>query len=378
MQTRILTFLGILTACMLFIGCAQKMAYTPADLNMKLSSGAAVQKTDNFVVLYDSSASMAERYKASTRSAHAEEITRGMITTIPDIQLKSGLRNFGGSKGEEKTELVYGMTSFNRNEFLQSMDKIGLPVGRTPLGRAITAAGVDMMSLPGKSAIIIVSDFQDIKGIDDIRLSSVIGNTAAVKAQFGDGLCIYAVQVGDVPSPGGEALARNVVREGKCGFNVNADDLKTPAAMSAFVEKIFLGPPPEAVMEAKKEPLTENRLSPVETATVIENIYFDFDKYFLRAEAKKVLGKLGEFMKTTRDATVLIEGHCDERGTSEYNLALGQRRASSAAEYLFALGVAMKRVFTVSYGKERPIDPGHTEEAWAKNRRAQFIINRNK
>jgi peptidoglycan-associated lipoprotein len=73
---------------------------------------------------------------------------------------------------------------------------------------------------------------------------------------------------------------------------------------------------------------------------------------------------------------ITIEGHCDERGTKAYNLALGEKRANAAKEYLVALGVSGSRIATVSYGKERPFDPGHDEAAWAKNRRAHFVVNR--
>ncbi|HWS14995.1 MAG TPA: peptidoglycan-associated lipoprotein Pal, partial [Candidatus Methylomirabilis sp.] len=104
------------------------------------------------------------------------------------------------------------------------------------------------------------------------------------------------------------------------------------------------------------------------------NIHFDFDKSFIREDAKPKLSKVAEYMKKNKDAKILIEGHCDERGTSEYNMALGDRRANSAKKYLTALGINGKRLSTVSYGKERPLDPEHNEDAWAKNRRAVFVL----
>ena len=109
-------------------------------------------------------------------------------------------------------------------------------------------------------------------------------------------------------------------------------------------------------------------------ADSFEDIRFDFDKYDLKPEAREVLNKLGEFMKADKEATVLIEGHCDERGTTEYNLALGERRATSAAKYLIDLGVDQARITTISYGEELPLDPAHNEEAWAKNRRDHFVV----
>ncbi|MBW1697236.1 MAG: peptidoglycan-associated lipoprotein Pal [Deltaproteobacteria bacterium] len=105
-----------------------------------------------------------------------------------------------------------------------------------------------------------------------------------------------------------------------------------------------------------------------------EMIYFDFDKSNLKPEAQEVLKRKAEFLRKYPDVKVIIEGHCDERGTNEYNLALGDRRANSAKAFLVNLGIAESRLTTISYGEERPLDPGHNEKAWAKNRRDQFVI----
>ncbi|MBU4344557.1 MAG: peptidoglycan-associated lipoprotein Pal [Desulfobacteraceae bacterium] len=105
-----------------------------------------------------------------------------------------------------------------------------------------------------------------------------------------------------------------------------------------------------------------------------ENIYFDFDKYNLLPLAQQVLQRKAEWLWNNPDVSVIIEGHCDERGTNEYNLALGDRRAESARTYLINLGIDGSRFTTVSYGEERPVDSGHNEVAWAKNRRAHFEI----
>lgn len=111
-----------------------------------------------------------------------------------------------------------------------------------------------------------------------------------------------------------------------------------------------------------------------EKPTAFDDIHFDFDQSFIREDAKPVLEKVAAYIKANPGATLLIEGHCDERGTSEYNLALGERRASAAARYLRNLGVGEHRLSEISYGEERPADPGHDEEAWAKNRRAVFVL----
>jgi len=111
-----------------------------------------------------------------------------------------------------------------------------------------------------------------------------------------------------------------------------------------------------------------------EKPSLFEDIHFDFDKSFIREDAKPVLQKVAEYLKKNPGASLLVEGHCDERGTAEYNIALGERRAASAKSYLVSLGVKGGALSTVSFGEEKPADPGHNEEAWARNRRAHIVL----
>jgi len=104
----------------------------------------------------------------------------------------------------------------------------------------------------------------------------------------------------------------------------------------------------------------------------LKKVYFDFDRSNLTSESRASLEHNAAVLKEYPDIRVLIEGHCDERGTIEYNLALGERRALAARNYLINLGINPDRLATISYGEERPVDPRHNEEAWAKNRRDDF------
>jgi peptidoglycan-associated lipoprotein len=116
-------------------------------------------------------------------------------------------------------------------------------------------------------------------------------------------------------------------------------------------------------------------VSKVPDVVMQEDIYFEFDKSTLTPAAQDNLLRKAEWLRENPDATVTIEGNCDERGTNEYNLALGDRRAESAKAFLGDLGIDPARMTTISYGEERPVDPRHNEEAWAKNRRAHFVVN---
>jgi len=107
---------------------------------------------------------------------------------------------------------------------------------------------------------------------------------------------------------------------------------------------------------------------------MLKDIHFDFDRYDIRPEDAEILKENAGLLMKYSSVKIQIEGHCDERGTNEYNLALGERRANSAKNYLISLGLSTDRISSISYGEERPADPGHNEEAWAKNRRGHFVI----
>ena len=111
-----------------------------------------------------------------------------------------------------------------------------------------------------------------------------------------------------------------------------------------------------------------------ERPSQFDDVRFDFDKSEVKEVGRKTCQTVAAFMKKNPGAKLLIEGHCDERGTSEYNLALGERRATAVMTYLVSLGVPKAALSTVSFGEEKPLDPGHDEGAWAKNRRAHFVL----
>jgi len=146
-------------------------------------------------------------------------------------------------------------------------------------------------------------------------------------------------------------------------------------------------PPPPPVVEKKPEPVepvdsTEilarirgEKISQAKQKIAAERIYFDFDKSDIKPEFRSVLLGVAELMKEYSELSIRIEGHCDERGTSAYNLGLGERRCNSAKTFLIDAGVAAHRIDTKSWGEERPAVEGHNEAAWSKNRRDEFIID---
>jgi len=128
----------------------------------------------------------------------------------------------------------------------------------------------------------------------------------------------------------------------------------------------------EAAERAKKEAAA--RAAAILKELQIPDVNFDYDKYNLKPLAQSILKAAAPAYLKYTEYKLVVEGHCDERGTVEYNLALGEKRAAEAAKYLVDLGIAKDRIKTISYGKEMPLDKGHDEAAWAKNRRARFVI----
>ncbi len=131
----------------------------------------------------------------------------------------------------------------------------------------------------------------------------------------------------------------------------------------------------QATQEATADMSAEERaIIAARNMFLSEDVYFEFDKSTLDSMSQDILSRKADWMRDNQDIVVSIEGHCDERGTNEYNLALGEKRAESAKSFLVDLGIEAYRISTVSYGEERPVDTGQNEEAWAKNRRAHCLI----
>jgi len=149
-------------------------------------------------------------------------------------------------------------------------------------------------------------------------------------------------------------------------------------------------PPPQVKEQPKVEPVAppvvkepvlseediflQKSLEQINREKPLATIYFDYDKALIRDDARPVLETNASWLTKFKTIKIRIEGHCDERGTEEYNMALGEKRAKATMDYLANLGIAAGRMEVISYGKSQPVDPGHGETAWQKNRRAQFLV----
>lgn len=136
--------------------------------------------------------------------------------------------------------------------------------------------------------------------------------------------------------------------------------------------------PPTAIAPEESDLNAKEFVEPSEIdpalAKIFQDVRFDYDKFNIRPDAKKILTGIAEWLKSNSSYRVLVEGNCDDRGTNEYNLALGERRANSAKKFLSDLGIAEKRISTISYGEEKPLCEEKKESCWSKNRRDHFLL----
>ena len=360
-------------------GCATVIKPVPAqDLNPKVKSGALVQKTNNFEMILDTSASMDEPFQWShyaytapmktTALEYEQHLARLFNDTIPNIKLTAGLRDFAGQRWLSRnydTKLWYGMAPYGKEELGKAIYAVNTAGVESPMDKALDAATMDLKPLAGKSAVIVFTD--------GLEMPKAVASAQAMKAAMKENICIYAVQIGNDPE--GTALLSKVVKAGECGVLVNAKDVNTAAGMAAFVEKIFLGPPPPPPPPAAAAPVVVPPVVPAPAEPdKLEAVYFDFDKYLIKPDGREAIKRNAEWLQKNPAKKVVVEGNCDERGTNEYNMALGQRRADAAAKYLMDLGIAKDRVGTVSYGEEKPVCKDANEACWSKNRRGDFVV----
>lgn len=147
-------------------------------------------------------------------------------------------------------------------------------------------------------------------------------------------------------------------------------------------KKVAEEPKKEAVKPAPQRPeppkvvpkTPEKREDAVPANLQFQTVYFDFDKSTIRSDQRSALTRNAQLLNQYKTVKIRLEGHCDERGTEEYNMALGQRRADAVERFLTDYGISSSRISSISYGEMRPADPGHTEAAWSKNRRCEIVI----
>ncbi len=221
------------------VGCAgQKREikglgpFTPVDLGAKVKKGELAQKVDSFLIILDISGSMREPYKGSMKLDRALAFTSRLSATIPEVNLTGALRSFGHIKAvtREETNLLYGPTEYVKADFEAALNRITFPRGESMLEAAVKAAGKDLTNVPGKIALIIVSDGKDMGDASLRAVESLAGS-------YGGRICFYTVLVGN--DKAGKKLLEKIPQVAGCGFSINADKAMSPQGMAGFVQRVF-------------------------------------------------------------------------------------------------------------------------------------------
>lgn len=410
---------GLLAATL--VGCATvketaDTSFRPQDLNDKLAAG-YVQNVETFMVILDSSGSMADKYQGQRKFDLAKTIVSRMNRTIPGLQLTAGSRTFGSKAWplSPKTTVVYGPGQYSESGLELALENLEKPRGVSPLARAIDATGEDLRSTGGKIALIIVSDGKDMD-------QAPVRAAEKVKSQFGERLCIHTVTVGD--DTAGTKLMQEIAQASGCGRAVNADSIAANTTMASFVEQVFLAKAPQTakapepkVMQTAKVgdadgdgvaddvdqcPNTQTKLvdtrgcpwdkdgdkiadyqdqcpdtprgAPVNAVGcwVLDMVHFDFDKAELKPQYQPVLREAAKILKENPSLRVEIQGYTDNIGDSRYNSDLSLRRAKTIQDYLVNIGVPQERLTAKGYGENKPIAQNQSADGRAQNRRTQL------
>jgi OmpA-OmpF porin, OOP family len=374
----------------LLIGCAAPQAvptFTPQNLNPMIQSGDYVQKVDNFVFIVDKSGTMGDSYKGELKLDIAKRLASRMNHTIPDLKMTGALRIFGRTAlfDNEMTKLYWGLAPYEKSALDAGLNKIGFSVGESPLNLALDATAHDFQSAQGDIAAIIFTDADN-----DVMVYEAVRKSAAdLKAQYGNRICFYAVQIG--MDPDGKKLLEQVVETGQCGTYVTGDQIASPEGMADFVTRVFLkkAPPKPSpvvekvvIMDSDGDGVPDNldkcpgtpkgAKVNADGCWVIDNVLFDFDKSIVKPEFYGVLDEVAGVFAQNPGLRVRLEGHTDSIGTPEYNVGLSLRRAKAVMAYLVNKGIAKERVYAEGFGEARPIASNATKEGRALNRRVQL------
>lgn len=351
----------LLSITFLMLGCAAQPSKQLAPFQAQsLADGSWNQKADNLVFVLDASSSMLEGYNDIQKFAIGRGVIANFNQTMPNLNLQTALRSFGHdqSLSYKSTMLVYGVTNYNRDGLAEALNKIVPAGGPSPMEKALAGIGEDLGALPGKTAVVIVSDAKDMG-------NAPLNAANALKAEYGDRLCIYTVLVGNDEK--GSALMKALAETTGCGLAVTADQVATGPQMADFVEAVLLERAEKPAPAAKPlPPLSERK------TWVFKDIKFEFDKASLMQSCYPILDNIYEILNDHPEINVEIQGHTDSVGTDEYNLDLSQRRAQTVMQYLNAKGISAARMTARGYGESQPIDTNATDAGRANNRRVEL------
>lgn len=368
-----------LVSALILSGCATQATNTNSAFQPQAIAGSYQQKTDAFHVIVDSSSSMGEASQvAGFSGSNKLEVEKALLSrmnqTIPaSLNLSSGMRTFGFGEclGWLYTKSISGMTAYSSAGFDGNINSLACASGGTPMYRAFDHADDDLAGTSGQIAVIVLSD----GGAD----TSPIAAAKALKAQYGDRLCIYSVWVGNEDDHEGHNLMRRLSDAGGCGFVTKASSIASPAGMADFVTRVFLEPgcaDPDGDGVCAEDDQCPNTPKGATVnkfgCWVIKGINFDTDKSNIKPQYHGLLHSVIKVIKQNPGLKVEVQGHTDNQGSANYNLGLSDRRANSVMNYFVKHGISASRLSAQGYGLTKPVDTNATAAGRANNRRVEL------
>ena len=353
----------------LLIGCGAKKRiprFRPVDLTKELQEGKYVKKTENLMIIVDSSSSMSDSYMKKTKFDVAKNVIDNINRCLPEMGLKIGLRNFGQnvSPFKEETTLLYNLKDFDRKEFGDVVKKLEKGMGRSAMIFAINGAAEDLKEAEGGIAVVIVSDW---KNSEEFSIKAAEN----MKNLYGDRVCIYSVMVGE--DEDGKKRMEEVTKAGYCGFPKNSVQLASGRQMAGFIKKVFLKKAPPKVEVVKEVPpeveVVKEALPPpvkkpapvlaeqaVILATLKADLYYYFDSADLREGTGEELDRISAvLLNNYPEIMIRVEGHTDLHGPESYNKDLSERRAAAVRDALIQRGIDPSRIKAIGFGELLPI-----------------------
>jgi OmpA-OmpF porin, OOP family len=359
MMKKQVTLLLILLSVGLVISCAPKIHQSlVGDKIAGLLNSGYKQKVDNFLIIFDGSSSMWEKYNGTKKFYQGRDAVLGINQAIDGLKLQGGLHVIGDTKATKGTlvndSLIYGMTDYSSADYAKAVNSVEIN-GLSPISIPLTKSIDTLKNASGRTAVIVVSDGVQVSS----DRTSPQEAAAQLKAAYGDRVCIYTILVGDDPK--GQSTMQAVADAGGCGFATTERALATTEGMNDFVRKVFL----EKVEAA----------APAKPVTFNLYVKFDFDKDVIRPEEEDNIDEIGSFLAMHPEINVTLEGHTCNMGPEMYNMGLSLRRAESVKRYMVKkFNIAPARLTTVGHGFSRPLESNATKAGREANRRVMATI----
>ena len=376
-------------------GCATQSTNTfqpfqPTPIDITSGTVKYTQKTDNLLVIMDASSSKSAVYEGTefpgqsepTKFSVSRELLSRINKTIPDtIKLNAGIRSFGFGPctSWQFTKQNLAVSPYSTSAFASGIDSLTCSSGGSPMHRALQEASTDLSATTGNNAVLIISAGYQLD-------TSPVPAAKALKAQYGDRLCIYTIWIGNEQDKPGRHLLQQLTNLGGCGFATSAADIASSPDMADFVERVLFtkGPAASSIKDTDGDgvPDYKDKCPNTPKGAIVDKdgcwayhgVFFDFDKYDIKPEFHDLFQNAVKVMNLNPGLEVQIEGHTDSIGSVEYNQKLSDRRAQAVKDYMVNKGVSASRMTTKGFGESDPIADNHTEEGRAYNRRVEYEI----